>query len=66
MALHQKFSFGGGSIEFHVASAPGEQFIGQNASDPASAPNIPSNSATPASAKPLNITVGSTKIVNPS
>ena len=66
MALHQKISFPSvGSIEFHVASAPGEIFIGQNASDPASAPNIPANSATPASAKPVNITTVGAKIVNP-
>jgi hypothetical protein len=64
MAIHQKFSFGGGTIEMH-AGAPGEQFIGVN-------PAGPSDSATPPPAnviipggKQTNVTVGSTKIVTP-
>ena len=63
MALHQKVSVASGiSIEFHTASAPGEQFIGQNAQGPSDSANPP---APNVGGKQTNITIGSTKIVTP-
>jgi hypothetical protein len=63
MALHQKFSIGGGTIEFHVASAPGEQFIGQNAQGPSETATPPP--ANVVAAKQTVITTPFQKIVNP-
>ena len=64
MAIHQKFSFGGGTIEMH-AGAPGEQFIGQNPQGPGDSANPPSVNVVIPGGKQTNVTIGSTKIVTP-